>query len=137
MKITKEDAVNAAFDRAIADADAEEIEQRGLRTMAEGLATPPPSVESYADPQPRKRYTLNDPVPDIDNLEELYNYVQDTAQERKERGRAEAIATMERMTSRHKAHEAAVEEMLEKAFPPKPDDPIRAAMRKLAKELTE
>ena len=134
MKITTEAAVNAAFDRAIADANAEEA-RAALRTMAAGLTTPPPSVGTHTDPQPRKRYTLSDPAPGMDNPQELFNYVQDTAQERKQREHAEAIAAFERMNAQHKAHEAAIAELTEKAFPPQPDDPIRAALREMARGL--
>ena len=134
MKITTEAAVDTAFDRAIADANAEEA-RAALRTMAAGLATPPPSVGTHTDPQPRKRYTLDDPAPGLDNPDELYAYVQDTAQERAQRNHAEAIAALERMTARHKAHDTAVAELTEKAFPPQPDDPTRAALRELARGL--
>ena len=135
MKITKA-AVNAVLDRAIADANTEEA-RAALRTMAAGLATPPPSVGTHTDPQPRKRYTLSDPAPGIDNPQELYNYVQDTAQERTQRQHSDAIATMERLSARHKAHEAAVSELREKAFPPQPDNPTRAALRELARGLAK
>ena len=134
MKITTEAAVDAAFDRAIADAKAEEA-RAALRKMAAGLTTPPPSVGTHTDPQPRKRYTLNDPAPGIDNLQELYNYVQDTAQERAQQAHADDIATMERLSARHKAHKAYEAELTEKAFPPQPDDPIRAALREMARGL--
>jgi len=134
MKITTEAAVDAAFDRAIADANAEEA-RAALRTMAAGLTTPPPSVGTHTDPQPRKRYTLSDPAPGMDNPQELFNYVQDTAQERTQREHADTITALERMTARHKAHEAAVAELTEKAFPPQPDDPTRAALREMARGL--
>lgn len=134
MKILTEAAVNAALDRAIADANAEEA-RATLRTMAAGLTTPPPSVGTHTDPQPRKRYTLSDPAPGIDNPQELYNYVNDTAQERTQREHAEAIASLERMNARHKAHKATVAELMEKAFPPQPDDPTRAALREMARGL--
>ena len=137
MKILTEAAVDAAFDRVIADANAEEMKRAALRTMTAGLATPPPSVGTHAGPQPRKRYTLNDPAPGIDNLQELYNYVQDTAQERAQREHADDIAALERMTARHKERDAVVAELTEKAFPPKPDDPTRAALRKLARGLSK
>lgn len=135
MKITKA-AVNAALDRAIADANTEEA-RAALRTMAAGLTTPPPSVGTHTDPQPRKRYTLNDTAPGLDNPDELYAYVQDTAQERAQRNHAEAIAALERMTARHKAHDAAVAELTGKAFPPQPDDPTRAAFRELARGIAK
>jgi len=134
MKILTKATVNAALDRAIADANAEEA-RAALRTMAAGLTTPPPSVGTHTDPQPRKRYTLSDPAPGIDNPQELYNYVQDTAQERTQREHANTIAALERMNARHKAHEAAVAELTEKAFPPQPDDPTRAALREMARGL--
>lgn len=133
MKITKA-AVNAALDRAIENANAEEA-RAALRTMAAGLTTPPSPVGTHTDPQPRKRYTLNDPAPGIDNLQELYNYVQDTAQERAQQAHADDIATMERLSAQYKAHKAYEAELTEKAFPPQPDDPIRAAFRELARGL--
>lgn len=137
MKIITEAAVDAAFDRVIADADAEERERAALRTMAAGVTTPPLSVETHTDPQPRKRYTLSDPAPGVDNLEEFYNYVQDTAQERAQQAHADDIATMERLSARYKAHKAYEAELTEKAFPPQPDDPTRAALRELARGITK
>lgn len=132
--ILTEEAINAAIDRAMADANTEEATKM-LRAMAAGLATPPPSVGTHTDPQPRKRYTLNDTAPGMDNPQELFNYVNDTAQERAQRNNAEAIAALERMNARHKSHEAAVAELTEKAFPPQPDNPTRAALREMARGL--